>query len=76
MHKFKVYLNYRTNKIQIYEKNYYYKQKDNFMEKNLYIDASHPDETRIVLKSQNHIEEYEYENKNKLHLKNQHIVQL
>ena len=40
------------------------------MEKNLYIDASHPDETRIVLKSKNHIEEYEYENKNKLYLKN------
>ena len=40
------------------------------MEKNLYIDASHPDETRIVLKSENHIEEYEYENKNKLYIKN------
>ena len=40
------------------------------MEKNLYIDASHPDETRVVLKSENHIEEYEYENKNKLFLKN------
>ena len=40
------------------------------MEKNLYIDASHPDETRIVLKSENHIEEYEYENKNRLYLKN------
>ena len=40
------------------------------MEKNLYIDASHPNETRIVLKSENHIEEYEYENKNKLYLKN------
>ena len=40
------------------------------MEKNLYIDASHPDETRVVLKSNNHIEEYEYENKNKLYLKN------
>jgi ribonuclease E len=40
------------------------------MEKNLYIDASHPDETRIVLKSKNYIEEYEYENKNKLFLKN------
>ena len=40
------------------------------MEKNLYIDASHPDETRVVLKSANHIEEYEYENKNKLYLKN------
>jgi len=40
------------------------------MEKNLYIDASHPDETRVVLKSDNHIEEYEYESKNKLYLKN------
>ena len=40
------------------------------MEKNLYIDASHPDETRIVLKSEKHIEEYEYENKNRLYLKN------
>ena len=40
------------------------------MEKNLYIDASHPDETRVVLKSEKHIEEYEYENKNKLYLKN------
>ena len=39
------------------------------MEKNLYIDASHPDETRVVLKSENHIEEYEYENKNRLSLK-------
>jgi ribonuclease E len=39
------------------------------MEKNLYIDASHPDETRVVLKSEKHIEEYEYENKNKLYLK-------
>ena len=40
------------------------------MGKILYIDASHPDETRIVLKTENHIEEYEYENKNKLYLKN------
>ena len=40
------------------------------MEKNLYIDASHPTETRVVLKSSDHIEEYEYENKNKLHIKN------
>ena len=31
------------------------------MEKNLYIDASHPNETRVVLKSDNHIEDYEYE---------------
>ena len=40
------------------------------MEKNLYIDASHPDETRIVLKSDNGVEEYEYEDKNKLNFKN------
>ena len=39
------------------------------MEKNLYIDASHPEETRIVLKSKSHIEEYEYENKNSLNQK-------
>ena len=31
------------------------------MEKNLYIDASHPNETRVVLKSGEHIEDYEYE---------------
>ena len=31
------------------------------MEKNLYIDATHPNETRVVLKSENHIEDYEYE---------------
>ena len=31
------------------------------MEKNLYIDASHPNETRVVLKSKNNIEDYEYE---------------
>ena len=40
------------------------------MEKNLYIDASHPEETRIVLKSNSFIEEYEFENKNKLNFKN------
>ena len=31
------------------------------MEKNLYIDASHPNETRVVLKSGDKIEDYEYE---------------
>ncbi len=31
------------------------------MEKNLYIDASHPNETRVVLKSESNIEDYEYE---------------
>ena len=33
----------------------------NTMEKNLYIDASHPDETRVVLKENGNIEDYEYE---------------
>ena len=31
------------------------------MEKNLYIDASYPNETRVVLKSNDNIEDYEYE---------------
>ena len=31
------------------------------MEKNLYIDTSHPNETRVVLKSGDNIEDYEYE---------------
>ena len=31
------------------------------MDKNLYIDASHPNETRVVLKSEGNIEDYEYE---------------
>ena len=38
--------------------------------KNLYIDASHPNETRIVLKSDHSIEEYEFEDKNNLNFKN------
>ena len=46
-------------KIQNYEQKYNYKQGTYFMEKNLYIDASHPDETRVVLKSEKYIEEYE-----------------
>ena len=40
------------------------------MEKNLYIDALHPNETRIVLKSENSVEEYEFEDKNNLNFKN------
>ena len=40
------------------------------MDKELYIDASHPMETRVVVKSNGHIEEYEYENKLKTHIKN------
>ena len=44
------------------------------MEKNLYIDASHPNETRVVFKSGENIEDYEYEgiknnlNKNNIYL--------
>jgi len=40
------------------------------MPKNLYIDASHPSETRVVLKSENHIEDYEYESVNNTLIKN------
>ena len=40
------------------------------MEKNLYIDASHPHETRVVLKSGENIEDYEYENKKNVLIKN------
>ena len=40
------------------------------MGKNLYIDASHPDETRIVLKNDNNIEDYEYESINNNLIKN------
>ena len=40
------------------------------MSKNLYIDASHPNETRVVLKKDNHIEDYEYESVNNTLIKN------
>ena len=40
------------------------------MEKNLYIDASHPNETRVVLKSNGNIEDYEYENLKSILIKN------
>ena len=40
------------------------------MEKNLFIDASHPNETRVVLKSENNIEDYEYESLNNTLIKN------
>ena len=40
------------------------------MSKNLYIDASHPNETRVVLKNGNHIEDYEYESINNTLIKN------
>ena len=40
------------------------------MSKNLYIDASHPNETRVVLKKDDHIEDYEYESVNNTLIKN------
>ena len=40
------------------------------MLKNLFIDASHPNHTRVVLKSDNDIEDYEYEGKNNNLIKN------
>ena len=40
------------------------------MEKNLYIDASHPNETRVVLKSNGNIEDYEYESVKNTLIKN------
>ena len=49
-------LKLRHQNLKIYEK-----FNNNIMEKNLYIDASHPDETRVVLKENGNIEDYEYE---------------
>ncbi len=40
------------------------------MAKNLYIDASHPNETRVVLKSNENIEDYEYESLKNTLIKN------
>ena len=40
------------------------------MSKNLNIDASHPNETRVVLKSDDNIEDYEYESINNSLIKN------
>ena len=40
------------------------------MSKNLYIDASHPSETRVVLKKDSYIEDYEYESVNNTLIKN------
>jgi len=40
------------------------------MAKNLYIDASHPSETRVVLKANDNIEDYEYESINNTLIKN------
>ena len=40
------------------------------MERNLYIDASHPNETRVVLKSEENIEDFEYESKKNILVRN------
>ena len=40
------------------------------MSKKMYIDASHPNETRVVLKNDNNIEDYEYEDANNALIKN------
>ena len=40
------------------------------MSKKMYIDASHPNETRVVLKNNNNIEDYEYESVNNALIKN------
>ena len=40
------------------------------MPKNLFIDASHPNQIRVVLKSESDIEDYEYEGKNNNLIKN------
>ena len=40
------------------------------MSKKMYIDASHPNETRVVLKNDNNIEDYEYESINNALIKN------
>ena len=44
------------------------------MSKNLYIDASHPNETRVVLKNENHIEDYEYESINNTSVSYTHLT--
>ena len=55
-------LKIRHNNEQNFINNYRYEfNNQKLMEKNLYIDASHPNETRVVLKTDNNIEDYEYE---------------
>ena len=44
------------------------------MAKNLYIDASHPSETRVVLKNNENIEDYEYESINYTLIKSNNIT--
>ncbi len=47
-----------------------YEKIQKYMSKNLYIDASRPNEVRVVLKNENHIEDYEYESINNTLIKN------
>jgi len=47
-----------------------YENISKIMSKNLYIDASHPNEVRVVLKNENYIEDYEYESVNNTLIKN------
>ena len=47
-----------------------YEKISKIMSKNLYIDASHPGEVRVVLKNDKHIEDYEYESINNTLIKN------
>ena len=55
-------LKIRHNNEQNFINNYRYEfNNQKLMEKNLYIDASHPNEIRVVLKSDENIEDYEYE---------------
>ncbi len=64
----KYYIEKQKDKIQKKWENdqdYIYK----IMERNLYIDASHPNETRVVLKSEENIEDYEYESKKNILVK-------
>ena len=46
------------------------------MAKNLYIDASHPNETRVVLKSNDNIEDYEYESVKNTLIKNEKTMKI
>ena len=52
-------LKLRHQNLKLFKYNETTNQK--YMEKNLYIDASHPNEIRVVLKTGDNIEDYEYE---------------
>ena len=46
------------------------------MSKNLYIDASHPNETRVVLKSNEQIDDYEFESLNNTLIKKIYTISI